>query len=180
MTTPSVRDLLNGRLAVRQMVVHVPVGHLRLLSDACLLRERADLLLRETVEYLSRLPHVDDPDPVVGLGSPVEDCSRRDVSGSKAHQLDDLVVLLGGCALEVHLDRDWHRVSLVVYAVQPTPLHVEMSAAVGGSRAPVAVWSARESSRTDMTCSLEGHSRHWAGHIATPLWRSTRAHALRG
>src|SRR5438067_11430397 len=37
----------------------------------------------------------------------------------------------GGCALEVHLDRDWHRVSFVVYAVQPTPLHVEMSAAVG-------------------------------------------------
>src|SRR5437660_2070785 len=108
MTTPSVRDLVNGRLAVRQMVVHVPVGHLRLLSDACLLRERADLLLRKTVECLSRLPHVDDPDPVVGLGSPVEDCSRRDVSGSKAHQLDDLVVLLEGRALEVHFDRDWH------------------------------------------------------------------------
>src|SRR5438034_4943295 len=33
--------LVNGRLAVRQMVVHVPVGHLRRLSDACLLRERA-------------------------------------------------------------------------------------------------------------------------------------------
>jgi hypothetical protein len=37
---------------------------------------------------------------------------------------------LEGRALEVHLDRDWHRVSFVVCAVQPTPLHVEMSAAV--------------------------------------------------
>src|SRR5437764_8327169 len=142
------------------MVVHVPIGHLRLLSDACLLRERADLLLRETVEYLSRLPHVDDPDPVVGLGSPVGDCSRRNVSGSKAHQLDDLVVLLEGRALEVHLDRDWHRVSFVVYAVQPTPLHVEMSAAVGalGRLSPCEVHS---SHRTDVTCALAGHSRHW-------------------
>src|SRR5437588_11840581 len=137
MTTPSVRDLVNGRLAGGQRVVPVPVGHLRLLSDACLLRERADLLLRETVEYLSRLPHVDDPDPVVGLGGPVEDCSRRDVSGSKAHQLDDLVVLLGGCALEVHFDRDWHRVSFVVYAVQSTHIYDEVSAEVGGSRAPM-------------------------------------------
>jgi len=50
------------------MVVHVPVGHLRRLSDACLLGERADLLLRETVEHLPRLPHIDDPDSVVGLG----------------------------------------------------------------------------------------------------------------
>ena len=68
-------------------------------------------ILRELLERLFRLPHVDYPDSVVGLGSPVEDGSRRDVSGLKAHQLDDLVVLFEGRALEVHLDRDWHRVS---------------------------------------------------------------------
>src|SRR5437763_7383691 len=123
---PCQLDKSHSISAVRQMVVHVPVGHLRLLSDACLLRERPDLLLRETIEYLSRLPHVDDADPIVGLRSPVGDCFRRDVSGSKAHQLDDFVVLLEGRALEVHLDRDWHPVSFFVYTVQPTPLHVEI------------------------------------------------------
>ena len=90
-------------------VVDVVIRGLGRALDAGLLAVGPDLLLGEAVEDLLRLPDVDDADPVVGLRDPVEDRpGRRGVAGCQADELDHLVVLVEGRALEVHLDCDCH------------------------------------------------------------------------
>src|SRR5712692_10343637 len=95
-------------LARDEVVVHLVDLRLRCLY-ADLLRVRADLLLGELVELLLRLPHVDDVEPVGGLGHPMEQSSVRGVTARlEPHLLDDLVVLLERPAGEVHDDCDGH------------------------------------------------------------------------
>jgi len=67
----------------------------RAQAEADLVREGSDLLLRETLELLAGLPHVDDPNPVVSLRHPVKKTAGQMFAArSEAHLLDHLVVLL--------------------------------------------------------------------------------------
>src|SRR5437763_7811082 len=85
------------------MTVHVVDRHLRGLRDADLCRKRADLLVREPVELLAALPDVDNANAVVRLGHPVEERAGRSVAArSQPHLVENLVVLVERCALEIH------------------------------------------------------------------------------
>jgi len=80
--------------------VNLVEGGLRWVGEAGFLCVGSDLLLREAVELLAGLPHVDDPNPVVSFGHPVkETAGQMSAARSEAHLLDHLVVLLERCSL---------------------------------------------------------------------------------
>src|SRR5207245_719330 len=93
-----------------QIVVDLIEGRLRRVREADLLCERDDLLLRETLELLAGLPHVNDPNPVIRLCHPMKETAREmPAPGGEAHLLDDLVVLLERGSLEILDQADSHQ-----------------------------------------------------------------------
>jgi hypothetical protein len=68
------------------VAVHLVDLHLRRLHTD-LLRIRADLLLGELVELLLHLPHIDDAEPVTGLGHPTPHAGQALVVEPPGHAL---------------------------------------------------------------------------------------------
>src|SRR3954469_7122044 len=85
-----------------EIVVDVEEGKLGRARYPDFGAERPDLVLSEPFERLAVVPDVSDPDAIVGLGDPVEQTSwSACAAGREAHLLDEAVVLVERCALEV-------------------------------------------------------------------------------
>jgi len=68
------------------------------------------LSVREFLERLAGLPHIDDSDAIVGLRHPMEQLgARRRPAGQEAQSFGRFVVLLERAAFEIELHRNSHR-----------------------------------------------------------------------
>jgi hypothetical protein len=82
----------------------------RWTGDANLGCGRTDLLSGEALKLLFGLPHVRNPDSVVGFGDPMEDaagCARA--AGREPHPFDHLIVLLKSRPWKLQLNGNSHR-----------------------------------------------------------------------